>query len=393
MARALEGIRVLDFSHVVAGPLATHFLSLNGAEVIKLEQPKGDGLRYYTANPAQSGNAPAFQGINVDKKSVVLDLKSAEGRCSARQLAGTADVIVENFRPGVMARFGLDHETLRAQHPDLIYCSVSGYGQTGAMRDFPAIDQIIQSVSGLMLLSGNPGDAAQRFGIPIVDTYAGLLAAFAIETALLHRERQGGGQTIDLAMLDATLVMMLSVVNPMLIANELPVRTGNRGFSRAPTADTFRTAKGEITIGAVEQAQVERLLAVLNLLHLLERPEYSTRETRIQHADAMSVELARAFLDRPASDWVERLNAAKVPAGAVGSVAEAIALPHLADRQLFLDLEDDKGQVYRALNAGFMFAHDGPFADRPAPTLGEHTEEILAELHRNFAEAKQKAGG
>jgi crotonobetainyl-CoA:carnitine CoA-transferase CaiB-like acyl-CoA transferase len=380
MARALEGIRVVDFSHVVAGPLATHFLALSGADVVKVEPPRGDALRNYTHKSEERGMAPAFAGINVDKRSIVLDLKTAEGRAAARALIDGADVVVENFRPGIMARFGLDYERVKAANPDLIYCSISGYGQSGPMRDFPAIDQIVQSVSGLMLMSGHPGEPAGRIGIPIVDTYVGLLAAFAIETALFGRSRHGGGQNIDLSMLDATLVMMAAVVNPYLIAGDIPARTGNRGFSGAPTADTFRTLSGEITIGAVEDAQVERLLGALGLVHLLEEPRFATRAARRANADAMGAELTRAFLDKPAAEWAALLNAANVPAGVVGSFVEALTLPQLAGRDLFIAVDGPDERSYRVLNAGFRFAADGPGGQRAAPRLGEHTEAILGEL-------------
>ncbi len=381
MAQPLAGIRVVDFSHVVAGPLATHFLALLGADVVKVESPAGDALRNYTLQPDQRGMAPAFMGINLGKRSVVLDLKHEDGRRSAFDLAAGADVVVENFRPGVMARLGLGAERLQAANPGLIYCSVSGFGQDGPMRDFPAIDQIVQSVSGLMGLSGNPGDDAIRVGIPIVDTFSGLLAAFAIQSALLQRDRNGGrGQEIDVAMLDATLVMMLSVVNPLLIAGEAPVRTGNRGFSRAPTADTFRTADGQITVGAVEEATVNRMLDVLELGELRGDPRFADRDARIRNADALAAELARAFRSRTTAQWVEALNLASVPAGPVSTVKDAIELPQVKNRGLRMQVSTPDGRRYEALNAGFRFRHDGPGIERGAPRLGEHTEEILAEL-------------
>jgi CoA:oxalate CoA-transferase len=381
MAQPLAGIRVVDFSHVVAGPLATHFLALLGADVVKIEPPKGDALRNYTVEPSQHGMAPAFLGINVGKRSIVLDLKCQRDRERAFALAASADVVVENFRPGVMARFGLDAAALTTANPGLVYCSVSGFGQEGPMRDFPAIDQIVQSISGLMGLSGKPGEDPIRVGIPIVDTFSGLLAAFAIQTALLQRERNGGsGQTIDLAMLDATLVMMLAVVNPLLIAGEEPVRTGNRGFSRAPTADTFATARGQVTVGAVQQDQVERLLGVLGLEGLAADPRFASSQARVENAEALSAELSRAFLARTADEWVERLNAARVPAAAVKSVTEALALPQLEMRDLRLRVQSAEGHSYETLNAGFRFGHDGPGTMKAAPRLGEHTEEILAEL-------------
>jgi crotonobetainyl-CoA:carnitine CoA-transferase CaiB-like acyl-CoA transferase len=379
MAQPLEGIRVVDFSHVVAGPLATHFLALLGADVVKVEPPAGDALRNYTLDPAQRGMAPAFMGINLGKRSVVLDLKSDAGRRAAQKLAAGADVLVENFRPGVMARLGLGYDALAAVNPGLVYCSVSGFGQDGPMRDMPAIDQIVQSLSGLMGLSGLPGDPPMRIGIPIVDTFTGLLAAFAIQSALLQRARHGGGQVIDVAMLDATLVMMLSVVNPLLIAGEQPVRTGNRGFSRAPTADTFATADGQITIGAVEPATVDKLLDALGLGQLRQDPRFADRDARIANAEALSAELASAFRTRTTAEWVEKLNAASVPAAPVSSLAEAVALPQVATRGLRMKVSGGRGE-HEALNAGFRFRHGGPGITRGAPLLGEHTDEVLETL-------------
>lgn len=369
--QALAGLRVADFSHVVAGPLATHFLALNGAEVTKIEPPAGDPLRRYTLDPAQRGMAPAFQGINAGKGSVVLDLKTPAGRDRAEAIIAASDVVVENFRPGVMGRLGLGAAAMTAKYPDLVWCSVSGFGQSGPLADWPAIDQIVQSLSGLMLLSGLPGDPAQRVGFPLVDTFAGLLAALAIQTALVQRARGiVRGQVIDVAMLDAALVMMLSVVNPLLIAGEAPVRTGNRGFSRAPTADTFRCAEGELTLGAVEDAQVAAALRVLGLEALLAEPAFADRAARAAHADALAARIAARLATRPAADWAAAFRAAGVPAAPVQDVAQALAMPHLAARDLFLTVPGPDGAAQTILNAGFRFAAGGPGTDRPAPALG-----------------------
>ena len=185
MAQPLAGVRIADFSHVIAGPLATQFLCLLGADVIKIEPPTGDAMRHYTARPDLSGMAEPFVGANAGKRSIVLDLKSDEGRRTARDIVATCDIVVENFRPGVAARLGLGAEELQARHPSLIYCSISGFGQDGPMRDFPAIDQVIQAVSGLMTLSGAAEDPPLRVGFPLVDTYCALMSAFAILAATL----------------------------------------------------------------------------------------------------------------------------------------------------------------------------------------------------------------
>ncbi|MBV0911947.1 CaiB/BaiF CoA transferase family protein [Anianabacter salinae] len=378
MAKPLDGIRIADFSHVIAGPLATQFLNLLGAEVIKVEPPAGDPMRYYTRDPGRRGMAEPFVGANAGKKSVVLDLKTDTGRAAARDLVATADVVVENFRPGVADRLGLGPATLSAAHPSLICCSVSGFGQDGPLRDFPAIDQVIQSVSGLMLLSGHEGEAAERIGFPVVDTYSALLSAFAILSAVLQRERDPArrGQVIDVSMLDATMVMMSSVVVPMLLSGQEPVRAGNRGFSGAPTADTFPTADGEITIGAVQQVQVARLFRTLGCAELLEDARFATPDARLSHDAALRPLLVERFADRTAAEWEADLAAAGVPAGKVRPLNEAIEMEQLQGRDLFQDLPDGS----RVLNAGFRFGRDGPGVASLAPELGADTEAVLASL-------------
>lgn len=380
MAKPLDGIRIADFSHVIAGPLATQFLNLLGAEVIKIEPPAGDPMRFYSRDPAKRGMAEPFVGANAGKKSVVLDLKSDEGRAAAQDIVATADVVVENFRPGVADRLGLGADRLTADNPGLIYCSVSGFGQDGPLRNFPAIDQVIQSVSGLMLLSGHEGQPAERIGFPLVDTYSALLSAFAILSALVQRERDPDrrGQTIDVSMLDATMVMMSSVVMPMMLSGVAHVRAGNRGFSGAPTADTFPTKDGEITIGAVQQAQVARLFRALGCADLLEDVRFADPDARMTNDVALREVLVDRFAARTADDWEATLAEAGVPAGKVRDLDEALSMEQLKARDLFLDLPDGS----RILNAGFRFRRDGPGIDRNAPDLGADTETVLADIAR-----------
>ncbi|MEE3359097.1 MAG: CoA transferase [Pseudomonadota bacterium] len=380
MAQPLEGIRIADFSHVIAGPLATQFLNLLGAEVIKVEPPAGDPMRYYTRDADRRGMAEPFVGANAGKRSVVLDLKTDEGRRAAQDIVASCDVFVENFRPGVAERLGLGSESLTQKHPTLIYCSISGFGQDGPMRDFPAIDQVIQSVSGLMLLSGHEGEPAERIGFPIVDTYSALLSAFAVLSAVLQRERdpKRKGQVIDVSMLDATMVMMSAVVGPMMLSGQTPTRAGNRGFSGAPTADTFPTADGEITIGAVQQAQVERLFRTLDCLELLEDQRFATPDARLNNDTALRALLLARFATRTAVDWETDLAAAGVPAGKVRPLTEAMDMPQIESRDLFLDLPDGS----KILNAGFRFGHDGPSLSGNAPKLGADTESVLEELRQ-----------
>jgi crotonobetainyl-CoA:carnitine CoA-transferase CaiB-like acyl-CoA transferase len=385
MSRPLDGIRVADFSHVMAGPYATHLLNLLGAEVIKIEAPsRGDALRYYGHDRRYDGMAPAFIGVNAGKKSVTLDLKHAPALEAARRLIQSCDVLVENFRPGVMQRFGLDYESVRELQPRIVYCSISGYGQSGPRRDWAAIDNIVQATSGMMTLSGASGDEPSRVGFPVVDTLTGQTAAFAILAALLRRERQNRGEYIDVAMFDASIAFMTSAVVPYLVTGQQPERTGNVGYSGQPTSGLFTASDGRcISLGVVQQSQFEALARELDCAHWLREPRYATPDLRRKHSDAIHAELAEIFAKSPAEAWERRLSAAGLPCGMVRDVAEAVALPALDERQVKLKLEIP-GLAHRSdvaiVNAGFLMSEDGPGVNGPPPTLGEHTQEVLAQL-------------
>ncbi len=385
MPKPLAGLRVVDFSHVMAGPFATHFLRLLGAEVIKIETPgAGDLFRNYDADRRYAGMSPAFIAANAGKKSVVLNLKDEADRQAALALIATADIVVENFRPGVMARYGLDYEAARALRGDIIYCSVSGYGQSGPMRDYPAIDNVVQAVAGVMSVSGEADGPPVRLGVPVVDTYAGTLAAMAILAAVVHRERFGEGQKIDVAMLDAALVMLTGAAAPYLVKGKVPARTGNTGFSGQPTAGLFRCADGGlISLGVVQQNQYETLCRVINRPDLATDPRFADVHGRRTHFTPLTAILEGLFLTRPSAEWEALLSEAGVPCGAVRDVGAACELAQLDGRNLKLPITipglPDQEDVH-VLNAGFVFAHDGPGVEAPPPRLGEHTEEILRSL-------------
>jgi crotonobetainyl-CoA:carnitine CoA-transferase CaiB-like acyl-CoA transferase len=385
MSRPLEGIRVADFSHVMAGPYATHLLNLLGAEVIKIEAPgRGDALRYYGNDRRYDGMAPAFIGVNAGKKSVMLDLKHAPALEAARRLIQSCDVLVENFRPGVMQRLGLDYESVRALQPRIVYCSISGYGQNGPRRDWPAIDNIVQATSGMMTLGGANGDEPSRVGFPVVDTLTGQTAAFAIVAALLRRERQNRGEYIDVAMFDASIAFMTSAVVPYLVTGQQPERTGNVGYSGQPTSGLFTSSDGRsLSLGVVQQSQFELLARELGCERWLQDPRFMTPDLRRKHSAAMHAELASIFEQAPAEVWERRLSAAGLPCGMVRNVAEAVALPALEERQLKIGLQipglaqrDDVAIV----NAGFLMSEDGPGIDGPPPVCGEHTDAVLEAL-------------
>jgi crotonobetainyl-CoA:carnitine CoA-transferase CaiB-like acyl-CoA transferase len=385
MSGALEGIRVVDFSHVMAGPYASHLLRLLGAEVIKIEAPgMGDAMRNYGPDRRYDGMAPAFIAVNAGKKSLVLNLKHPPAVEAVRRLIAQADVVLENFRPGVMARLGLDYESVRALQPRMVYCSVSGYGQHSPRRDWPAIDNIVQATSGMMSLSGEQGDDPMRVGFPVVDTLTGQTAAFAILAALLRRERTGAGELIDVAMFDAAIAFMTSAVVPYLVTGRGLARTGNVGYSGQPTSGVFVAADGrQVSLGVVQQPQFETLARLMGREDWLKDARFATADLRRQHSAAMHAELSALFSSKPAAQWEQQLSEAGLPCGMVREVSEAIGLDGLAERGIKLPLRvpslPDTEQV-AIVNAGFKFSEDSPHIDVAPPRLGEHNEEILASL-------------
>jgi CoA:oxalate CoA-transferase len=381
MKPVLEGIRVADFSHVMAGPYATHLLRLLGAEVIKVESPgRGDAMRYYGNDRRYDGMAPAFIAVNAGKKSLVLDLKQPDDLATARRLIERCDVLVENFRPGVMARLGLDYASASALNSRLVYCSVSGYGQSGPRRDWPAIDNIVQATSGMMSLGGDPDGPPMRVGFPVVDTLTGQTAAFAILAALLRRERGGGGEYLDVAMFDATVAFMASAVVPYLVTGRALERTGNTGYSGQPTAALFVARDGRrLSLGVVQQHQFELLARLLERPQWLADARFANPEARRANAATMQTELSAVFATRDGAEWEARLSAAGVPCGLVREIGEALSLPGLEARALRVPVRVPglpEKEAVAVLGPGFATRQGGEVSLPPPPRLGEHTAEL-----------------
>ena len=398
MSGALDGTLVVDFSHVMAGPYASHLLRLLGAEVIKIEAPGiGDAMRNYGPDRRYDGMAPAFVAVNAGKKSMVLNLKHSPAREAVRRLIARADVVLENFRPGVMARLGLDYASVRELQPRMVYCSVSGYGQHSPRRDWPAIDNIVQATSGMMSLSGEQGDDPMRVGFPVVDTLTGQTAAFAILAALLRRERTGAGELIDVAMFDAAIAFMASAVVPYLVTGRGLARTGNVGYSGQPTSGVFVSSDGrQVSLGVVQQPQFETLARLVGRADWLADPRFANADLRRQHADEMHQTLSALFATRPAAQWEQQLSEAGIPCGMVREVSEAIALDGLAERGIKLPLHVPSLpdlQDVAIVNAGFKFSEDSPHIDVAPPCLGEHNEEILASLGFDAAQRREILAG
>lgn len=380
--RALDGIRVLDFSHALSGPLCTFHLALQGADVIKVERPQiGDDLRHYTEHTGPRNFSGPFVAANAGKRSIVLDLKSEEGIEAVRRLAATADVVVENFRPGVASKLGVDYEAIRAIKPDVIYCSLSGFGASGPMKNWAAYDHIIQAMSGIMWVNGEPDQGPLKVGLPFADTISGYVAAFAIMTALMQRERQGSSQFIDVGMLDATLMLLAQAIAVHEMSGDLPIRTGNRGYRLVASADTYKTRDGHIAIGANHQHQFEKLCEILGMPELISDPRFSTHAARVENDAALHQILSDHFGRGIAQELEVKLAEAQVPAAMVRDIRQSTGMVQVQERAMFV--KTTVPGFDKALNlagAGFRFAHDGPIETASVPGIGQHTDEILGEI-------------
>jgi formyl-CoA transferase len=384
----LSGVRVLDLTNVLSGPFATLHLALLGAEVIKVENPaEGDLARKLGNVPrlAKELMGTSFLAQNANKKSLTLNLKENEAREIFRRLARTADVVVENFRPGVMDRLGLSWNALREINPRLVYCAISGFGQTGPDAMKPAYDQIIQGLSGVMDVNGDERLHPLRCGFPVCDTVGGLTAAFAIMAALYHRERTGEGQFIDVALLDAIMPLMGWVAANLLIGKEEPVPMGNENFTAAPSG-TFATADGHINIAANKQEQWEALTEVLGVEHLRTDPRFQEREARKKNRKALTEELEPALRKNTTAHWVEALNARDVPSGAILSLREALGQEQVRHRgTLGTVAAEGIGQLTLFNLSAKLEKTPGRLASAP-PRLGADTDEILTEIGCSRAE-------
>jgi len=382
MTQPLAGIRIADFSHVMAGPYASHLLRLMGADVIKIESPKGDNFRSYGSDPRFEGLSPAFIAANAGKKSIMLDLKDPADLDIAHAIVARCDVMLENFRPGVITRLGLGYEAVRELRPDIIFCSVSGYGQDSPQRDWPAIDNIVQATSGMMMLSGEEGDPPVRVGFPIVDTLTGQTAALAILSALVRRLQGGGGSYIDVSMFDASLAFMTSAVTPYLLTGQAMSRMGNTGYSGLPTASLFTARDGrQISLGVVQPNQFAALARFTGREDWLTDPLFATPEARRANFDAMKAELERVFATRDAAAWEAGLSEAGIPCGMVRRVDEAAELAR-PDALVSFDIPEGPltGPV-RYPGAGFRLTPGLQVGEVP-PRLDENRAEILDWLHR-----------
>ncbi|MDO8804659.1 MAG: CoA transferase [Elusimicrobiota bacterium] len=376
----LSGVRVLDLTNVLSGPFATLHLALLGAEVIKIENPKdGDLARKLGVKPELNEQlmGTSFLAQNANKKSVTLNTKTPEGKEIFKRLVKTADVLVENFRPDVMGRLGLSYATLAEINPRLVYCSISGFGQTGPDALKPAYDQIIQGLSGVMDINGDERLNPLRAGFPVCDTVGGLNAAFAIMAALYHRGHSGKGQLIDIAMIDSIMPLMGWVAANLLIAGQKPVPMGNDNFTAAPSG-TFKTKDGYMNVAANKQEQWESLCDVVGVPELKTDPLFEKRDIRKKNRKRLTPLLEERFTRRPTAEWVELLNAKDVPSGAILSLGDALSQPQIKHRAILKDVTEKGIGNLRLFGLAARFSDTPGELNTPPPRLSAHTAEVLA---------------
>jgi CoA:oxalate CoA-transferase len=393
--KLLDAVRVLDMTNVLAGPFATLHLALAGAEVIKIENPEGGDLARKLGNVPELNQqlmGTSFLAQNTNKKSLTLNLKEPEGKEIFRKLLATADVLVENFRPGVLARLGFPWEEMHASNPRLIYCAISGFGQTGPDADKPAYDQIIQGLSGVMAINGDERLNPLRAGFPVCDTVGGLNAAFAIMGALYHRERSGRGQMIDVAMLDSIMPLLGWVAANWLIGGKPPQLLGNDNMTAAPSG-SFRTADGFVNIAANEQKQWESLCDVLEVPELKTDERFSKRDVRKANRKALTPLLEAKLTEKPTAHWSARLNARGIPSGDILTLQSALVQPQIEHRGTIQTITEPGIGPLKLFNLTAKFSETPGSLDTPPPRLSAHTEGILKSLGysaEQVAELKQK---
>lgn len=392
----LQGVRVLDMTNVLAGPFAGYQLALLGAEVIKLEIPRGGDLaRQLGADPelSQEKVGVSFLAQNSGKRSVTVDLKADGGREVFERLVASADVLLENFRPGVLERLGFGWDHLREINPSLVYCAVSGFGSSGPMRTRPAYDQVIQGLSGIMSVTGTADTAPLRVGFPVCDSFGGLAAAVSICAAIVRQRSTGQGAYLDTSMLDAAMTSMGWVVSDHLIAGRNPVPMANENITSAPSG-TFDTADGELNIAANKQEQYETLCRLLGRPELIEDPRFATREDRKSNRQSLRHELEVSLKTKSAIEWDRLLLDSGVPAAPVVSVPEALQSEQIGHRGLVSEVPLPASRGGNVQVLGLPTHVDGaPVGPSgPPPRLGEHTDEVLLGLgydHARIAELRR----
>lgn len=389
MRKALDHLRVLDMSRVLAGPFLAQNLADFGADVIKVERPHhGDESRTFPpyvkdAAGADTEDSAYFMSINRGKRSITIDISKPRGQELVKALAAQSDVLVENYKVGDLKRYGLDYEVIRAVNPRIVYCSITGFGQTGPYRNRPGYDYIFQAMSGLMSLTGGPdelpGGGPAKVGLAICDVITGIYSSFAVMTALAEREKSGVGQHIDMSLLDTTIATISHINMNYLIGGIIPKRMGTGHPSIVPY-QMFQAKDGPMVVAVGNDGQFAKLCALLGFSQLAQDPRFLTNPLRVKHRDALIPQLEAAFATKTAAEWIASLTQLGVPCGPLNNIQQVFDDPHVQSRGMQVQIPHPRAGSVPALANPARLAQTPPSYERPAPLLGEHTREILSSV-------------
>jgi crotonobetainyl-CoA:carnitine CoA-transferase CaiB-like acyl-CoA transferase len=376
----LKGLRVFDLTRVLAGPTCVQMLADLGADVVKIERPgAGDDTRGF-APPVMPGTQESayFVGVNRNKQSVTLDIGQPEGQDIALKLIAACDILVENFKVGALAKYGLGYEQLHMRFPRLIYCSITGFGQTGPYAPRPGYDSLIQAMGGVMSLTGEPDGLPQKVGVPVADLFAGLYGCIGILAALRHRDLTGQGQQIDISMLDTHVAWLANQGMNYLATGENPVRLGNQHPNIAPY-QVFPTEDGHIVLSVANDPTFKRFCEAFNLTHMLEDPRFVTNAARVGNRQLVTDMLTLVMIQHPTNWWIERLEALKIGCGPINKLSQVFEDPQVVARDMVLEMEHGSGQMVKAIANPVKLSETPANYRIPPPLLGEHTDAVLSD--------------
>ncbi|MFC7551757.1 CaiB/BaiF CoA transferase family protein [Pseudoroseomonas wenyumeiae] len=386
----LKGLRVVDLTRVLAGPTCTQMLGDLGAEVIKIERPEaGDDTRGFAPPFMPNTRESAyFVGVNRNKKSITLDIAKPEAQAIVHKLLENADILVENFKVGALAKYGLGYEQLKEKYPGLIYCSITGFGQTGPYAPRPGYDALIQAMGGVMSLTGEPDGEPQKVGIPVADLFAGLYGTIGILAALRHKQATGQGQQIDIGMLDTHVAWLANQGMNYLATGQNPPRLGNQHPNIVPY-QVFPTADGYMVLSIGNDPTFERFCKNFSLEHLLADERYATNASRVQNRALVTETLTAVTKTMPTDEWISKLEALKIGCGPINTLDRVFADPHVQAREMLVKMDHASGQEVTVIANPVKLSATPPDYRSAAPVLGQHTEEVLASLGMSAAEIEK----